>query len=96
MIATGETHSRRGARRSCAFDRVGLDSKEYVHVDESLRRGKAELHDLVGDPTKAREQLGWEPTLDFEGLVALLVDADVERVTAEARGSRDREALPPG
>ena len=95
VIATGETHSVEDLVE-CASTRVGLDRREYVHVDETLRRGKAELHDLVGDPTKAREQLGWEPTLDFEGLVALLVDADVERVRAEVRGSRDREALPPG
>ena len=95
VIATGETHSVEELV-SCAFDRVGLDPKDYVHVDETLRRGKTQLHDLVGDPTKAREQLGWEPTVDFDGLVALLVDADLERVRAELRGTRDREALPPG
>jgi GDPmannose 4,6-dehydratase len=95
VIATGETHSVEELV-SCAFDRVGLDPGEYVHVDETLRRGKAQLHDLVGDPAKARDQLGWEPTVDFEGLVALLVDADLERVRAEVRGGRDREALPPG
>ena len=49
-------------------------------VDESLRRGKAELHNLVGDATKARERLGWEPSLDFRGLVRLLVDADLQRL----------------
>jgi GDPmannose 4,6-dehydratase len=95
VIATGETHSVEELV-ACAFDRVGLDPKDYVHVDETLQRGKAQLHDLVGDPAKAREQLGWEPTVDFEGLVALLVDADLERVRAEARGSREREPLPPG
>jgi len=95
VIATGETHSVEELV-TCAFDRVGLDPREYVHVDETLRRGKAQLHDLVGDPAKAREQLGWEPTLDFDGLVALLVDADLERVRAVARASREREALPPG
>ncbi len=94
VIATGETHSVEELV-ACAFDRVGLDPTEYVHVDETLRRGKAQLHDLVGDPTKAREQLGWEPTVDFDGLVALLVDADVERVRAEVRAGRDHEALPP-
>ena len=95
VIATGETHSVEELV-ACAFERVGLDWQEYVHVDETLRRGKAQLHDLVGDPSKAREQLGWEPTVDFEGLVALLVDADLERVRAEARGTRDHEPLPPG
>ena len=53
-----------------------------MRVDESLVRGTAELHDLVGDATKARERLGWTSTLDFEGLVQLLVDADVERLRA--------------
>ena len=61
-----------------AFGHVGLDWREYVHIDESLRRGAAELHDLVGDASKARERLGWSPTVDFEGLVNLLVDADLE------------------
>ena len=74
---------RRGARRSCAFDHVGLDWREYVHIDESLKRGKAELHDLVGDPSKARERLGWSPEVSFEELVALLVDAELERLGRE-------------
>ena len=54
-----------------------LDWREYVQIDESLRRGKAELHDLVGDPAKARERLGWSPTVAFEELVSLLVDAEL-------------------
>ncbi len=65
-----------------AFSHVGLAWQEYVHIDESLRRGKAELHDLVGDASKARERLGWAATVDFEGLVGLLVDADLERLRA--------------
>jgi GDPmannose 4,6-dehydratase len=95
VIATGETHSVEELVEA-AFGRAGLDWQEYVHVDETLRRGKAQLHRLVGDPSKAREQLGWEPSLRFDELVALLVDADLERVRAELRGTRDREALPPG
>jgi GDPmannose 4,6-dehydratase len=58
-----------------AFSHVGLDWQDHVHVDESLKRGQAELHHLVGDASKAREQLGWQPTVTFEELVALLVDA---------------------
>ena len=46
-------------------------------------RGKAELYDLVGDPSRARERLGWSPTVDFDELVQLLVDADLERLRAE-------------
>jgi GDPmannose 4,6-dehydratase len=84
VVATGESHSVRELV-ACAFERVGLDWRDYVHIDESLQRGRAELHDLVGDPSKARERLGWSPTLDFEGLVHLLVDADVERLRAERR-----------
>jgi GDPmannose 4,6-dehydratase len=90
VIATGETHSV-GELVECAFGRVGLDWREYVQIDESLKRGRAELHDLVGDPSKARELLGWEPSVDFEGLVELLVDAELERLRgqrAEARSSR--------
>jgi len=66
-----------------AFGHVGLDWREYVHIDESLRRGTAELHDLVGDSSKARARLGWTPTLDFEGLVRLLVEADLERLRGQ-------------
>ena len=79
VIATGVTHSVRDLVE-CAFEHVGLDWREHVEVDDSLRRGKAELHNLVGDASKARERLGWEPSVDFRGLVAMLVDADVERL----------------
>lgn len=79
VIATGEAHSVQELVE-CAFRRVELDWRDYVRVDESLKRGTAELHDLVGDPAKARERLGWSPTVDFEGLVHLLVDADLERL----------------
>src|SRR5581483_3543199 len=79
VVATGTSHSVRELV-TCAFEHVGLDWQDYVHIDESLQRGRAELHDLVGDPSKARERLGWRLTVDFEGLVHLLVDADVERL----------------
>jgi GDPmannose 4,6-dehydratase len=80
VIATGVLHSV-GDLVERAFARVGLDWREHVRVDESLRRGKAELHDLVGDPAKARERLGWEPDVGFEQLVDLLVDADLQRLS---------------
>ena len=79
VIATGESHSVEELV-SCAFGRVGLEASEYVRVDQSLLRGKAELHDLVGDPTRARERLGWRPTVSFEELVHLLVDAELARL----------------
>ncbi|HEY7604458.1 MAG TPA: GDP-mannose 4,6-dehydratase [Gaiellaceae bacterium] len=83
VIASGVAHSVRELVE-LAFGHVGLDWREYVHIDESLRRGSAELHDLVGDCSKARRRLGWAPTLDFEGLVRLLVDADLERLRGQA------------
>ena len=81
VIASGETHSVRELA-AYAFGHVGLDWEDHVSVDESLVRGPAELHDLVGDASKARERLGWAPTTDFDGLVRLLVDTDVERLRA--------------
>ena len=82
VIASGSLHSVEQLV-SCAFDHVGLEWREYVHVDESLKRGKAELHGLVGDPAKARGVLGWEPKVAFEELVALLVDAELEQLQRE-------------
>jgi GDPmannose 4,6-dehydratase len=80
VIATGTLHSVRELVE-LAFAHVGLDWQEHVRVDESLKRGAAELHHLVGDASKARQRLGWEPRVDFEQLVALLVDAAVQRLT---------------
>jgi len=82
VIATGESHSVEELV-SCAFGRVGLDWREYVRVDQSLVRGKAELHRLVGDPSRARDRLGWRPTVGFEELVHLLVDSELARLERE-------------
>ena len=79
VIATGVPHSVQDLVE-CAFGHVDLDWREYVQIDESLQRGKAELHDLVGNPAKARESLGWAPTASFEELVAMLVDAELARL----------------
>jgi GDPmannose 4,6-dehydratase len=89
VIATGETHSVRDLV-AVAFDHVGIDPEDYVHIDTSLERGKAELHDLVGNPARARERLGWEPTVGFEELVHVLVDADLERLRASVRAAAER------
>jgi GDPmannose 4,6-dehydratase len=83
VIASGVAHSVQELVE-LAFSHVGLDWREYVHIDQSLRRGAAELHDLVGDSSKARARLGWTPTMDFEGLVRLLVDADLEQLRGQA------------
>jgi GDPmannose 4,6-dehydratase len=79
VIATGELHSVRELVEA-AFGHVGLDWREHVSVDESLKRGQAELHRLVGDASVAREQLDWSPSVSFEELVALLVDAAREEL----------------
>lgn len=89
VIASGITHSVRDLAEA-AFARAGLDWAEHVVVDETLVRGKAELHDLVGDAAKARDVLGWVPGVDFEGLVNLLVDADIERLEAGRKLAESR------
>ena len=78
LIATGVTHTVRECAR-LAFERVGLDWERYVVVDDSLMR-PAEVDALVGDASKARRVLGWEPTTSFQELIALMVDADLERL----------------
>jgi GDPmannose 4,6-dehydratase len=80
VIATGELHSVRELTET-AFSHVGLDWNDHVRVDESLKRGQAELHHLVGDAAKARDELGWRPSAGFEEIVRLLVDAARARLT---------------
>jgi GDPmannose 4,6-dehydratase len=80
VIATGELHTVRELV-DVAFGYVGLDWREHVRVDDSLKRGQAELHRLVGDASEARRQLDWSPSVSFDELVALLVDAARETVT---------------
>jgi GDPmannose 4,6-dehydratase len=84
IVATGQTHSVEELV-ACAFDAVGLDWRASVRSDERLRRGAAELHHLVGDASRARSELGWEPTLTFEELVRLLVAADLAELRAGAQ-----------
>jgi GDPmannose 4,6-dehydratase len=81
VIATGELHTVRRLTE-IAFSHVGLDWQTHVKVDDTLKRGQAELHHLVGDAAKAREALGWQPTVGFDELVRLLVDAAVARLTS--------------
>jgi len=81
VIATGKLHTVRDLTE-IAFAHVGLDWQAHVRVDDTLKRGQAELHHLVGDAGKARETLGWQPTIGFEELVRLLVDAAVGRLTS--------------
>ena len=78
VIATGIAHSVRDLCR-LAFEHVGLDYEKYVVTDERLFR-PAEIDHLLGNAEKARVQLGWEPTVGFEELVRMMVDADVARL----------------
>jgi GDPmannose 4,6-dehydratase len=80
VVATGQEHSVREFVE-IAFDHVGLDVDRHVIVDPEFLR-PAEVDHLVGDAAKARGQLGWEPQVSFRELVELMVDADVERLTA--------------
>ena len=85
VIATGETHSVREFAE-LAFAAAGLDWREHVTVDPTLYR-PAEVDLLVGDASRARADLGWEPTVAFPELVRLMVEADLALVADEiARG----------
>jgi len=78
VIATGETHTVREFVE-LAFAHVGLDWRDHVVVDPALFR-PAEVDLLVGDASRARRELGWRPRVDFPTLVAMMVDADLERL----------------
>ena len=81
VVATGESHSVRELA-ALAFSHVGLDWRDHVVPDETLSRGTSEIADLVGDASRARTVLGWSPSVGFEELVALMVDADVALLRA--------------
>ena len=81
VIATGETHSVGDFARA-AFEHVDLDWEKYVETDAQFHR-PAEVDLLLGDPSKAKDKLGWEPQLKFAGLVGLMVDADLKLVERE-------------
>jgi GDPmannose 4,6-dehydratase len=82
VVATGESHS---VREFCerAFAEVGLDYRKYVVSDERFQR-PAEVDQLVGDATKARQVLGWEPRYTFEELVTEMVQADLEALRSSS------------
>ena len=78
VVATGITHSVRRLLE-VAFSHVGLDYRDHVELDPALLR-PAEVHHLRGNYSKAKLELGWEPTVGFEGLVQMMVDADLARL----------------
>ena len=78
MIATGETHSIRELLDE-AFGHLDLDWQRYVEIDPRYYR-PAEVDLLIGDPTKARTELGWEPKVKFQELVRMMVEADLAKL----------------
>jgi GDPmannose 4,6-dehydratase len=87
VIATGEAHSVRELV-NLAFEHAGIDPEPHVRIDPRFLR-PAEVEHLIGDSTKAREKLGWEPRTSFEDMVRLMVDADLELL---ARGVPQKQA----
>lgn len=83
VVATGETHS---VREFCelAFGHVGLNYQDYVVLDERFMR-PAEVDLLIGDPTKARNELGWQPKTSFPDLVRMMVEADIQLLKEQYR-----------
>jgi GDPmannose 4,6-dehydratase len=79
VVATGVSHSVQDLVE-VAFSHVGLDWHDYVRKDPRFLR-PAEVDHLIGDASKARRVLGWEPSVDFGALVRMMVDADLERLT---------------
>ena len=90
VIASGETHT---VREMCeiAFSHVGLDWKQYVVQDPAFYR-PAEVHLLLGDASKARQKLGWEPRCTFRQLIEMMVDADMKRIEKQIREARGENA----
>jgi GDPmannose 4,6-dehydratase len=82
VVGTGATHA---VRELCevAFDHLGLDWTRYVVVDPQFYR-PAEVDLLVSDPGKAKRALGWEPEVDFEALIRMMVDADLKQLKEES------------
>ena len=83
VVSTGETHEVRELVQ-LAFEHVGKDYEDHVVVDERFYR-PAEVDLLIGDATKAREKLGWEPKTSFPELVRMMVDADIALLKGELR-----------
>ncbi|HBE90446.1 MAG: GDP-mannose 4,6-dehydratase [Candidatus Andersenbacteria bacterium RIFCSPLOWO2_12_FULL_45_8] len=78
VIGTGENHSVQEFVE-LAFGHAGLDWKKYVVLDEAFKR-PAEVDELLADPKKAKEKLGWEPQVSFEELVKMMVESDIKKM----------------
>jgi GDPmannose 4,6-dehydratase len=88
VIATGETHTVRDAAET-AFARQGLDPGEHLEIDPKYYR-PSEVDVLLGDASKAKEKLGWQPKVRFQDLIELMVDADVAALQDQIAGKVTR------
>ena len=79
VISTGETRTVRELVQT-AFNCVGLDWQQYVKIDKAFLR-PAEVDLLVGDCSKAKTKLGWTPSVSFEQMISMMVDADLKRLS---------------
>ncbi|EGJ29153.1 GDP-mannose 4,6-dehydratase [Moorena producens 3L] len=91
VVATGETHSVQEFL-DIAFKYVNLDWHDYVEFDKRYLR-PAEVDLLIGDPTKAKKKLGWEPSVTFEQLVALMVEADLQALGLSLPNGKSTQPL---
>jgi GDPmannose 4,6-dehydratase len=91
VIATGVSHSVRQLIE-IAFERVGLDWQKYVRVDPSLLR-PAEVEHLLGDSSRARNELNWTPQVSFSQLIEMMVDADLARLSVSRGISAERATV---
>jgi GDPmannose 4,6-dehydratase len=85
VIATGVSHSVRQLVEA-AFSHVGLDWQKYVRIDPAFLR-PAEVDHLIGDASKAKRALGWEPSVSFAGLVSMMVDADIANLSGSPKAA---------
>jgi GDPmannose 4,6-dehydratase len=92
VIATGETHAIHEFL-TIAFDYVNLNWKDYVEFDPRYLR-PAEVELLIGDPSKARQKLGWKPTVTFTELVHLMVDTDLHALGIKSPNNASKAELP--
>jgi GDPmannose 4,6-dehydratase len=88
VIATGETHTVK-EMLELAFDRLQLDWKKHVHIDQKYYR-PTEVDLLIGDASKAKKELGWEPKVRFQELIAMMVDADLAAEKEKLDGTRKK------
>ena len=88
VIATGETHTVK-EMLELVFDRLQLDWKKHVKIDQKYYR-PTEVDLLIGDASKAKRELGWEPRVRFKELITMMVDADLAAEKEKLDGTRKK------